>query len=128
LQPFALDESLLSRVLVVLPLQPGSSPRAAELLRGGPPFDPRDVGLERHHAFLTEQEVIFLFEADTQDAADRLVSEPGLWAAATAWKDIVAGPPRLADEVYSWVRPHLPDDVVFTPTPGPGDSDGGDLY
>ena len=45
-----------------------------------------------------------------------------------AWKDLVAGPPRLADDVYSWLRPHVPDDVSFAPTPGQGDSDGGDLF
>ena len=78
--------------------------------------------------FLTEREAIFLFEADAQDAAERLLSDTSLWTAAATWKDLVAGPPRLAEDVYSWVRPHVPDGVVFTPTPGPGDSDGGDLY
>ena len=122
------DESFVSRVLVVLPLQPGASTRAGELLRAGPPFDPEVVGLERHQAFLTDEEAVFLFEADEKEAAERLVSSAALSAAAAAWKDIVAGPPRLAEEAYSWVRPHVPDDVVFTPTPGPGGSDGGDLY
>ena len=118
----------MSRAVVVLPLREGASERAAELLRTGPPFDPGEVGLERHHVFLTEREAIFVFEADSLDAADKLIGEGSLWPAASVWKDLVEGPPRLAQDAYSWVRPHVPEDVSFAPTPGPGDSDGGDLF
>ena len=31
----------------------------------GPPFDPGEIGLERHHVFLTLREAVFLFEADS---------------------------------------------------------------
>ena len=118
----------MSRAVVVLPLREGVSEQAAELLRGGPPFDPQEVGLERHHVFLSEREAIFVFEADSLDAADKLIGEGSLWPAASVWKDLVEGPPRLAQDAYSWVRPHVPEDVSFAPTPGPGDSDGGDLF
>lgn len=118
----------MSRAVVVLPLREGASERAAELLRGGPPFDPEAVGLERHHVFLTDREAVFVFEADSRDVAERLIGEGTFWSAASAWKDLVDGPPRLAEDVYSWVRPHVPDDLSFAPTPGPGDSDGGDLF
>ena len=118
----------MSRAVVVVPLQEGASRRAAELLREGPPFDPEDVGLERHHVFLTDQEAVFVFEADDPGAAERLAANGNLWSAAAAWKELVAGPPRLADDAYSWLRPHVPDDVSFAATPGPGDSDGGDLF
>ena len=122
------DESTTTRAVAVLPLVEGASDLAAELLRGGPPFDPDEVGLRRHQVFLTESEAIFLFEADSPQAADRLLSNDRLWAAAAAWKDVVAGPPRLADDVYSWSRPKPTDFVSFEPTPGPGDSDGGDVF
>jgi hypothetical protein len=118
----------MSRAVVVVPLREGARERAAELLRGGPPFDPDGVGLERHHVFLTEQEAVFIFEADSRDAAEKLIGEGRFWSAASAWKDLVAGPPRIAEDAYSWVRPHVPDDVTFASTPGPGDSDGGDLF
>jgi len=118
----------MSRAVVVLPLREGTSERAAALLRGGPPFDPGTVGLERHHVFLTEREAVFVFEADSREAAERLVGDGTFWSAASAWKDLVAGTPRLAEDLYSWVRPHVPDDVSFAPTPGQGDSDGGDVY
>ena len=117
-------EGATSRVLVVLPLVEGARERAAELLRNGPPFDPGEVGLGRHHVFLTESEAIFLFEADSPDAADRLLSSTHLWAAAAGWKDLVAGPPRIA----STFRAGPADYVSFEATPGPGDSDGGDVF
>jgi hypothetical protein len=114
--------------VVVLPLVEGAADRAAELLRGGPPFDPDEVGLGRHQVFLTESEAIFLFEAESSMAGDRLLSEDRLWAAAAAWKELVAGPPRLAEDAYSWSRVERADYVSFAPTPGPGDSDGGDVF
>jgi hypothetical protein len=122
------EEHSMSRAVVVVPLREGASRRAAELLHKGPPFDPEEVGLERHHVFLTDQEAVFLFEADDPGAAERLAADGSLWSAAAVWKDLVAGPPRLADDAYSWLRSHVPDDVSFASTPGQGDSDGGDLF
>jgi len=122
------EERVMSRAVVVLPLREGANARAAELLRGGPPFDPETVGLERHQVFLTENEAVFVFEADSRDAAERLAGEESFWSAVAAWKELVAGPPRLADDAYSWARPQSPDDVSFEPTPGPGNSDGGDVF
>jgi hypothetical protein len=118
----------MSRAVLVLSLRDDATERAAELLRGGPPFDPEAVGLERHHVFLTDREAVFVFEADSPDAAERLVGDGAFWSAASAWEELVEGPPRLAEDLYSWVRPQVPDDISFAPTPGPGDSDGGDLF
>ena len=121
-------ESAPSRAVLVLPLVEGVHGRAAELLRRGPPFDPDEVGLGRHQVFLTESEAVFLFESNSPGAAERLLSSSRLWAAATAWKDLVAEPPRLAEDAYSWVRPHEDDQLSFEATPGPGDSEGGDVF
>jgi hypothetical protein len=121
------EEDAVSRAVIVLPLREGASEQAAQLLRGGPPFDPDEVGLDRHHVFLTDEEVVFVFEADDLDAAQRLIGDEGFWTAAAAWKELVAGSPRLAEDSYTWIRPHVPDDVSYAPTPGQGDSDGGDL-
>jgi hypothetical protein len=68
-----------------------------------------------------------VFEADDLGAAERLIGGESFWKAAAAWKDLVAGPPRLAEDAYTWVRPHVQDDVSYAATPGPGDSDGGDV-
>ena len=78
--------------------------------------------------FLTESEAVFVFEAEDLDAAERLIGGEAFWKAAAAWKDLVAGAPRLAEDSYTWVLPSVPDDVTFDPTPGPGNSDGGDVF
>jgi hypothetical protein len=122
------EEQSLSRVIVVLPLKEGAHEGAAAVLEQGPPFDPEQVGLERHQVYLTEREAIFVFEADVADAVDRLVNDLSLWGAAAAWIDLVAGPPRIAQEAFSWVRAHTTEYVSSASTPGPGDSEGGDLY
>ena len=121
----------LSRVLVIVPLQPGSAERAAELLTNGPPFDPEALGLDRHEVHLTDEEAVFVFETVSQATFDRLVADASLWAAAAAWNDLIAAPPRLAVDAYSWKRSRdgaEGDLVSFAATPGPGDSEGGDLY
>jgi hypothetical protein len=87
-----LDDRSMSRAVLVLPLVEGAKKRVAELLRKGPPFDPEEVGLGRHQVFLTESEAVFLFEATSAEAAERLLSSSGVWTAAAAWKDLVAGP------------------------------------
>ena len=122
------EEQSLSRVVVVVPLRAGAHQLAAAVLEQGPPFDPEQVGLERHQVFLTEREAIFLFEADAADAVDRLVKDTSLWGAGAAWKDLVAGLPRIAEETFSWVQAHPMEYVSSASTPGPGDSEGGDLY
>ena len=118
----------MSRLVIVVPLQQDARDSARALLANGPPFDPETAGLERHHVFLTDHEVVFVFEADEPDAAERLASDTTLWDAMAGWSDLVAGPPRIADDVYSWIRPHESEEVTFAATPGPGDSEGGDVF
>lgn len=98
-------------LVVVLPLRPGVRDRARDLLRREPPSE------GRIQAYVTEEEVVFLLETDAE--VDRLTA---------AWADLSAGPPRVGDGVYSWLLPHPTDEAFFTPTPGPGDSEGGDVY
>jgi hypothetical protein len=118
----------VSRILVVIPLKPGTHGRVRSLVRSGPPFDPEAVGLERHHVFLTEHEVVFVFEGEAPAAFEALVGDTKIWNAAAQWAEVAAGPPRVADDVYDWIRLEPRENVLYTPTPGPGDSDGGDLY
>jgi hypothetical protein len=118
------------RLAVVVPLRPGAGEAVRGLLAQGPPFDPEAVlELDRHEVFLTPEEAIFVFESDSgADAIVVLLSKPELWKATKAWQEHVAGPPRLAENVYSWARPEEVADLSFLPTPGPGDSDGGDIF
>ena len=121
--------------LVVLPLKEGALARARELIAAGPPFDPSQAGLLRHHVFLLEHEAIFVFEAARDDKRlHRLLGRPDLWAAAESWGELAAGPPHVAEGVYDWERAAeagmngFAGTLSFEPTPGPGDSDGGELY
>lgn len=118
----------MSRLVLVVPLAEGARERARALLRLGPPFDPDAAGLERHHVFLTDYELVFVFEADAPQAVERLAADETLWEAAAGWSDLVAGPPRLAEDVYSWIRSPEPEEVFYGSTPGPGDSEGGDFF
>ena len=50
------------RVALVVPIRPGSQAQAESLLAAGPPFDPSEFDLVSHAVFVTESEVVFLFE------------------------------------------------------------------
>ena len=93
------------RATVVLPLAEGAVERVRELVRQGPPFHPAETSLTRHKLLLTPQEAIFIFEARTAEGLRTLLSALDVWAAAATWRDLVAGPPRLAEVAYAWERP-----------------------
>jgi hypothetical protein len=95
-----------TRTAVIIPTKPESRDAVAGLLAAGPPFDPEGaLGLERHEVFLTSHEAVFVFEARSgMETLELLLEDPALWQAAACWRDLVAGPPRLATEVYSWAR------------------------
>ena len=96
------------RATVVVPLQDGAVERVRRLAVAGPPFDPAEVLLTRHQLLVTEREAIFVFEAESELALEALLGRLDFSAAAAAWADVVAGPPRLAEVVYAWERPVEP--------------------
>jgi hypothetical protein len=118
------------RLAVVVPLKSGSQSAVRALLTAGPPFDPGELeGLDRHQVFLTPTEVVFLFEYGLgADALEPLLATPELWQAAADWREHLAGPPRIAEDAYSWSRAEDGAGLSYLATPGPGDSDGGDIF
>jgi hypothetical protein len=116
------------RVAVVVPLRKGKREKAARLLDRGPPFDPERIGLERHEVFLTDQEAIFVFNAASGFSLQRLLADTKVWASAAAWHDVIAGPPRVGKPFFAWAAVTSSDGLFFDPTPGQGDSEGGDIY
>jgi hypothetical protein len=93
------------RVAVVLPLRRGKAERARELVAGGPPFDVDQAGLDRHHVFVTEREVIFIFEGvGARGILERIVRSSPVLRAAARWQECAGGAPRVADETYAWRR------------------------
>ena len=119
----------MGRLVVIASLREGKSARARELLEQGPPFDLETTVFDRHAVHLTEQEVVFVFEGPGASHTLSLNGEdPRIWRAAEAWGECLAGPPRVARTAFSWQRVEGPEGVSFEPTPGPGDSEGGEIY
>src|SRR5437762_23426 len=83
-----------------VPLEAGALERVRELVATGPPFDPAATALTRHELLLTAEEAIFVFESDDESGLQALLGEIDVWAAASAWHDVVNGPPRLAEVAY----------------------------
>lgn len=95
----------MSRVAVVAPLKDGARERARTLVEQGPPVDLSATSLERHTVFLSDREVVFVFEGpEAKKTVELLAGEPGVWRAATAWQECLAARPRIVEDVYSWAR------------------------
>ena len=100
------DRLARKRVVVVLPIREGARGEVQELVDRGPPFDPEAAGLEQHQIFVTDHEVIFFFDAIDELAPQRIFGDQNVWAAASVWGDVVAGPARIGEEAYAWARSH----------------------
>lgn len=119
----------MSRLVAVLPLKPGARDRAEALLREGPPFDLEETRVDRHQVFVTDLEVVFVFEGEGPgEPLDLPAGDPAVWKAAADWQACLSAPPRVAVTAYSWERAEDGEGVSFTSTPGPGYSEGGELY
>jgi hypothetical protein len=116
---------VLRRIIVIFPISAGAHQRVRRLVGEEFPVAPGDLGLERHHIFVTDAEVVLFFEG-AETALARVIDDPSV--AAGAWHQYVAGPPHVAEDAYSWASVEANDGLSFEPTPGPGDSEGGDLY
>ena len=114
------------RLTLVLPLLPGALAAVRALVAGGPPFDPDALGLDRHQVYLTEEEAIFVFESDLGAAAlEPLLQSATLWESAAAWHEHLSGPPRIAEDVFSWTRPRPGlDNALLPPGLRNGDTRG----
>jgi hypothetical protein len=96
----------MSALVVVAPLKPGCLERAQELLDAGPPFELEGSRFDSHEVFLTENEVVFVFEGPaiagetlTFDADDPVITQ-----AARAWAECLEERPRVARPAFSWKR------------------------
>ena len=95
----------MQRVAVVAKLKPNSGDRARELIEHGPPFDPARLDLERHVVYVSDEQVVFVFEGARVNTIARMVAEAGNAAAALAdWERILDGIPQVTREAYSWER------------------------
>ncbi len=92
-------------LVAVLPLKPGARARAEALLREGPPFDLEETHFDRHRVFVTDREVVFVFEGEGPSRTLHLPAEdPALCKAAADWQACLSERPRVAVTAYSWER------------------------
>jgi len=87
----------MQRYAVVATLRPGTEEEAARLIELGPPFDPDSIGLAQHTVFLA-------FEGGEPRTLLASLAGPEQ-SALGAWEPLLAGTPRIAHQVYSWVSP-----------------------
>ena len=93
----------MNRLVIVARLRPGKHEEAEALLRAGPPFDPEELGLYRHAAYLSATEVVFVFEApEVEWIVNDIIDDPVLSTAFGPWHAIVEEPPQLAHERFYW--------------------------
>jgi hypothetical protein len=99
------EQTAAERILILVPIRRGTSEQALALIEQGPPFGLLASGLERHSVFVSEREVVFLFEGEDAAALlDRLARDPALLRAAARWRGLLAGRPRLARLGFAWAR------------------------
>jgi hypothetical protein len=116
----------MHRFVLTAELRRGSAPEVARILREGPPFDISKTSLERHEVFLSDEEIVFLFEGPHADReASRLLSSRRVLSRGGRIGAHLLAPPRTPAERFSWERPVPLDGVAFGPQPGPGYSEGG---
>jgi hypothetical protein len=121
-------EPAMTRIAMIVPLVEGSGERARALVSSDPPLDPAAFAIEKQEVFVTDSEIAFVFETSDRGILERLAG-PTSWVAAPEWREIVAGKPHVARVGYSWSRSEdKTTGLAFTPTPGPGYSEGGDVF
>ena len=97
----------MQRVAVIARLKPDTDERARALVEKGPPFDPEKLGFERHAVYMSDDQVVFVFEGALINALRRTLSSSGggVREAFAAWEPLLDGMPHLAHETYFWERP-----------------------
>ena len=95
----------MNRLVITAHLREGAYDEAEALLQKGPPFDPEELGLHRHAAYLTATDVAFVFEApEVEWIVNDVVDDPVISSALGPWQKLIEGTPRLAHERYYWSR------------------------
>ncbi|HKD31949.1 MAG TPA: hypothetical protein VKB73_00615 [Gaiellaceae bacterium] len=98
------------RYVVAARLKPGKRAEAERELEAGPPFDPAELGLTGHAAYLTDDEVYLVFEGKAARSTALRLAQERLTDVAR-WQGMVSGLPARVAEVppearrlYDWRR------------------------
>jgi hypothetical protein len=97
----------VDRFVLVARLKPGGRQRAEELLvehaaLGGEELEP---AVDRHAIFLSETEVVFLFEGEgSREWVRAVMNDPVQSTLVSHWLPLFDGPLHRAEEAYFWER------------------------
>ena len=95
----------MQRIAVVADLKPGTVDEARKVIAAGPPFDPEELGFERHAVYVTDRNVVFVIEGGNLDMlVGTMTRRPQLAQAFAAWEPLLEGMPRVATREFFWER------------------------
>jgi len=97
----------MDRFVLAARLKPDAHERAEALLAEHSAFGAEELesAFDRHAIFLSETEVIFLFEGEGADEAVRAVfNDPARSTLISHWLPLFDGPLHRAREAYLWER------------------------
>jgi hypothetical protein len=97
----------MERVAVIVKLRPDAAAEALKLIELGPPFDLGEHGFERHTVYLAADAAVFVFEGGKPGALLATLSGVDEQSVLGAWESLLDGTPKVAREVYAWVRPSV---------------------
>jgi hypothetical protein len=95
----------MERLVLTARLLEGAHERSLELAASNTGTDPGASGFDRFSIYLSESEVVFLFEApDADHLVRRILNDPVRAAELSPWLPLFDGPLHRAPEVYHWSR------------------------
>lgn len=89
--------------VVAVRLIPGRAAEAERQLVAGPPFDPAEVGLSSHAAYLSNDDVYLQFEGEAAHGIALHLAREHL-VEVSRWQSIVQGLPKRVAEVPAGAR------------------------
>jgi hypothetical protein len=95
----------VDRLAVAAHLKPGSRRKAEALIAEGPPFELNGSGFRSHGVYLSDEEVVFVFEGPGAEyLVLNILNDPVRAARFDAWAPLLEGSPRLVRETWHWSR------------------------
>jgi hypothetical protein len=107
LPPLADYAAAMDRFVLLARLKPDGRQRAEELLAEHSALGETELAtaLDRHAIFLSETEVVFLFEGEgSHDSVRAVFNDPAQSALISHWLPLFDGPLHQAEEAYLWER------------------------
>jgi hypothetical protein len=95
----------MDRLVLVARLKPNSRQRAQELLAEHASDERLRAAMDRQAIFLSETEVVFLFEGPDADSTVRAIVIDPSSTGIGHWIPLFDGPLHRAPEAYFWERP-----------------------